>query len=145
MPVVVIIVLVAAAGGAAVALQSQLIGLVNSRLGVLEAVFLTYGTGGVLAAILMAAARGGNLAQWRELPPYVHLAGAFGLVIIATFSYSVARLGVVRGLLLVTVAQFLVGALVDQFGWFGADIQSLTLQKAAGIVLLLAGGWLVLR
>jgi transporter family-2 protein len=145
MPAVVIIVLVAVAGGAAVALQAQLIGLVNSRVGVLEAIFLTYGTGGVLAAVLMVIARGGNLSQWRVLPPYVHLAGVFGLVIIGTFSYSVARLGVVRGLLLITVAQFVVAALVDQFGWFGADIQALTLQKAIGIALLLAGGWLALR
>lgn len=145
MPAVVVILLVAAAGGTAVALQSQLVGLINSRLGVLEAVFMTYAIGGVLAAVLMVAVRGGNLAQWRELPPYAHFAGVFGLVIIATFSYSVAQLGVVRGLLLITVAQFFVGVLVDQFGWFGAGIQPLTLQKMAGIVLLLAGGWLVLR
>ncbi len=140
-----VIVLVAAAGGAAVALQAQLVGLVDTRLGTLEAIFLTYGIGGVLAAVLMMIARGGNLAEWRELPSYAYLAGAFGLVIIGAISTSVALLGVIRGLLLVTLAQFIVSALIDQFGWFGADVQPVTLQKVAGVALLLAGGWLVLR
>lgn len=141
----VVIVFVAVAGGASVALQSQLIGVMNTRVGTLGAVFLTYGTGGLLAALLMLVARGGNLAAWRALPPSVYAAGAFGLVIIATISYSVARLGVVRGLLVVTVAQFIVSALIDQFGWLGAPVQPLTLQKVVGIVALLGGGWLVLR
>lgn len=140
-----VIVLVALAGGASVAMQAQLVGEVDDRLGTLEAVFLTYGTGGLVAAALMLVARGGNLAPWRDLPPYVHLSGVLGLVIIAAISFSVARLGVVRGLLLVTVAQFLLSALIDQFGWLGADVQRLDLPRIAGIVLLLGGGWLVLR
>ncbi|MBW3603549.1 MAG: DMT family transporter [Actinobacteria bacterium] len=145
MPALWVIVLVAAAGGAAVALQAQLVGLIDTRLGTLEAIFFTYGVGGVLAAALMLLARGGNLAEWRELPGYAYLAGVFGLVIIGAISYGVARLGVVRGLLLVTLSQFLVSALIDQFGLFGADVQPVTLHKIAGILLLLAGGWLVLR
>lgn len=145
MSALLVIVLVAAAGGASVALQSQLIGVMNARVGTLEAVFLTYGIGGLLAALLMIMARGGNLASWRALPPSAYTAGAFGLVIIATISYSVARLGVVRGLLVVTVAQFVVSALIDQFGWLGAPVQPMTVQKAAGIMLVVGGGWLVLR
>lgn len=140
-----VIVLVAVAGGASVALQAQLIGLIDSRLGTLEAVFLTYGIGGLVAAGLMMLARGGNLGAWRDVPPYVYLAGLFGLVIIGSISFSVARLGAVRGLLLVTVAQFLLSALIDQFGWLGADLQPVTVQKVAGIMLLLGGAWLVLR
>ena len=145
MVAVVIIVLVAAAGGAAVALQAQLVGLINSRLGTVEAIFLTYGLGGLLAAVLLALVRGGSMSAWRGLPPYTYLAGAFGLVIIGAISFSVARLGVVRGLLLVTAAQFVVAALVDRFGWFGAPVQPVTPQKLAGVALLVAGAWLVLR
>jgi transporter family-2 protein len=79
------------------------------------------------------------------VPPYTYLAGVFGLVIIGAISWSVARLGVVRGLLIVTLAQFLASALIDQFGWFGADVRPLDLLRVTGIGLLLAGGWLVLR
>lgn len=140
-----LVLLVAAAGGAAVALQAQLIGVIDDRLGTLEAVVVTYGVGGLLASALMIVARGGNLGAWRTIPPYSYLAGVFGLVIIASISWSVARLGVVRGLLLVTLAQFLLSAAIDQFGWFGAEVRALDLSRAAGIVLLLAGGWLVLR
>ena len=139
------ILLVAAAGGFAVALQAQSVGVIDERLGTLEAVFITYGSGGLLAALLMLLARGGSLPAWREVPPPAFLSGAFGLVIIAAISWSVARLGVVRGLLLVTLAQFLLSAAIDQFGWFGAQVRPLDLPRVAGIGLLLAGGWLVLR
>jgi len=140
-----VILVVAVAGGAAIAVQAQLAGVVSDRVGTLEAVFITYGIGGLLSAALMLLVRGGNLGQVRHLPAYIYLAGAFGLVIVGAISFSVGRLGVVRGLLLITVAQFVVSAAIDQFGWFGAEVQPLTIAKAGGITLLLAGGWLVLR
>lgn len=140
-----LILLIAAAGGAAVALQAQLVAVIDSRLGTLEAVFLTYVVGATIAGVLMLAARGGNLAAWRDLPASAYLAGAFGLVIIGSISWSVARLGLVRGLLLVTLAQFMLSAAIDQFGWFGAEVRALDLPRTTGIALLLAGGWLVLR
>jgi transporter family-2 protein len=140
-----VILVVAVAGGAAIAVQAQLAGVVSDRVGTLEAVFITYGIGGLLSGALMLLVRGGNLGQVRHLPAYIYLAGAFGLVVVGAISFSVGRLGVVRGLLLITVAQFVLSAAIDQFGWFGAEIQPLTLAKASGITLLLAGGWLVLR
>jgi transporter family-2 protein len=143
--VILVVVLVALVGGAAVALQAQLIGLLGGRLGNLEAVFVTYGVGAVIVGLLMLAARGGNLQAWRELPTYAYLAGACGLVVVGTISWSVARLGVVRGLLLVTLAQFLLSAVIDHFGWFGADVRTLDASRIAGIALFMAGAWLVLR
>lgn len=140
-----VMVVVAIAGGASVALQAQLAGLVDERLGTLEAIFVTYGLGGVLAGLAILAARGGSLGQWRTVPPYAFAAGLFGLVIVGAISFSVARLGVVRALLLITVAQFVVSTLIDHFGLLGAQVQPVTAQKLAGIVLLLVGGWLVLR
>lgn len=140
-----LIVLVAAAGGAAVALQAQFVGVIDDRAGTLAAVFVTYGAGGLLAGGLMLAMRGADISALRDVPPYAYLSGALGLVVIGAISWGVARLGVVRGLLLVTLAQFLLGAVIDQFGWFGADVRVLDLPKAVGIVLLISGGWLVLR
>jgi transporter family-2 protein len=140
-----LIVLVAAAGGAAVALQAQFVGVIDDRAGTLAAVCVTYGAGGLLAGGLLLAMRDTHVAALRDVPPYAYLSGALGLIVIAAISWGVARLGVVRGLLVVTLAQFLLGAAIDQFGWFGADVRVLDLPKLVGIVLLLAGGWLVLR
>jgi transporter family-2 protein len=145
MPSLWVLVLVAAAGGVAVALQAQFVGVIDQRLGTLAAVFLTYGVGAVIAGLLVLGARGGNLLAWRDVPSYAYLAGVFGLVIIGAISWSVARIGVVRGLLTVTLAQFVASALIDQFGWFGADVRPLDLLRVTGIGLLLVGGWLVLR
>jgi transporter family-2 protein len=140
-----LIIVVAVVGGAAISLQAQTAGVISERVGTLEAVFVTYGLGGLLSALLVLIVPGTDIPAVRSLPGYVWSSGVFGLVIVATISFSVGRLGVVRGLLLVTVAQFVVSALIDQFGWLGAQVQPLTLAKAIGIVLLLLGGWLVLR
>jgi transporter family-2 protein len=140
-----LVILVALIGGAAVAVQAQLLGFMGGRLGNLEAVFVTYGVGGVIAGMLILVARGGNLQALRELPGYTYLAGACGLVVVGTISWSVARLGVVRGLLLVTAAQFLLSAVIDHFGLLGADVRTLDLSRIAGIALFLVGAWLVLR
>lgn len=140
-----VILLVALAGGFAIAAQAQLSALMIDEVGPLGTVFLTYGVGAVAATALVVVTRGGRLAGVRALPPYVYLAGILGLVIVGTVSYSVAQVGVVEGLLLITVAQFVVSALIDHFGLLGAEVQPLTPAKVAGILLLLGGGWLALR
>jgi transporter family-2 protein len=139
------VVAVTAVGGIAAALQAQFAGAMANKMGTLESVFATYGLGAVVVSVLVAFARGGNLALWRELPPYVFLAGTLGLVIVGSLAYGTARVGVVEAIMTYTVAQFLFGALIDQFGWFGADVRAVDLPRLGGLVLMLAGTWLVLR
>jgi transporter family-2 protein len=46
---------------------------------------------------------------------------------------------------LVVAAQLTVGATLDHYGWLGAAERPLDPARLAGMTLLLAGGWLVLR
>jgi bacterial/archaeal transporter family-2 protein len=55
------------------------------------------------------------------------------------------RLGVAGGLTLILASQFLLAALIDQFGLFGATPRLLDMPKAIGLVLMLGGVWLVVR
>ena len=66
-------------------------------------------------------------------------------MIVGTLAYSTPRLGLVAAFTVFITAQFLMGALVDQFGWMGAEARPLNLARLAGMVLLLTGTWLITR
>ncbi len=136
---------VAVIGGIAVALQAQLMALLDRGMGTLESVFITYGGGGLLIGLLMLFLRGGNLSIWHTLPWYAFLSGVAGLVIVATIGFSVPRLGLVSAFTLIVAAQFIVGALLDHFGFLGAEVRELNLRKIAGMLVLLFGVWLTVR
>jgi len=140
-----VVVGVTVVGGLAAALQAQFMGEMNARVGTLESVFITYGLGALVIGVIMAAARGGDLSSWRALPPYVFLAGVFGLVIVGSVSFGVGRVGVVQALVTFTAAQFAFSALIDHYGWFGAEVRAFDVSRMAGVALLVAGSWLVVR
>jgi transporter family-2 protein len=137
--------LVAILGGLAVVLQARFNGMMDKGMGTLESVFITYGLGGAVIALVMLLNRGGNLAGIRQLPWYVLTAGLCGLVIIGAISYSVPRLGVTAAFTIMVAAQFIIGALFDHFGLLSPEVRPLTLTKFAGIAILLFGVWLIMR
>jgi transporter family-2 protein len=139
------LVAVTAVGGVATALQAHFMGLLDKRVGTLESVFITYFSGGILIGILMLAQRGGNLAAAAPAPWYAYTSGALGLVIVGALSYSAPRLGLVAAFTVFVAAQFAMGALVDHFGWMGSDARPLTASKLAGMAVVLAGVWMILR
>lgn len=131
--------------GMAVAVQAQFIGSMQRQVGMLESTFITYFSGGILIALITLAARGGNLTAASGLPWYTYTAGLLGLVIIGTLSVSVGNLGLVPALVLITVSQFVVGAVINHFGLLGAEVDPIDLGKMTGMALLGFGTYLVLR
>ncbi|HJU80328.1 MAG TPA: DMT family transporter [Acidimicrobiia bacterium] len=140
-----LVVLAAIVCGIAVAIQAQFTGAMQRQVGTLESTFITYFSGGLIIALVTIAARGGNLAAARSLPWYVWSAGILGLVIIFTLSLSVGQIGLVPALVLITVSQFVVGAVINHFGWLGATVDPIDASKVLGLALLGAGTFLVLR
>jgi transporter family-2 protein len=137
--------LIALVSGVAVTLQGQFMGLLDRTLGTKESVFITYGSGGLLVALLMLASRGGNLRAASGLPWYTFTTGILGLVIVGSIGFVVPRLGVARAFTLITGSQFLMAALIDHFGFFGAAIRPVDATRALGLVVMMAGVWLVVR
>lgn len=135
----------ALAAGAAICVQSQLSGVIGRRLGSLESAFVVHLIGLALASILIVVVRGGNLGAWRTVHWTAYTAGLVGVGIVAAVSYAVPRLGLATTLTLTIVAQLLLGALLDHFGWLGATLHPLTPTRALGIVVLLVGTWLIVR
>jgi bacterial/archaeal transporter family-2 protein len=132
-------------GGVAAALQAQFAGVMNNRMSTLGSVVVIYGSGAIAIAVVAASARGNPMSGWSDVPPYALLAGVLGLVVVGSVSFAVGRVGVVQALLTFTAAQFVFSALIDHFGWFGAEVRSFDLTRMSGIVMVFAGAWLVLR
>ncbi|HKZ55172.1 MAG TPA: DMT family transporter [Anaerolineales bacterium] len=131
--------------GAAITLQGQFMGLMDRALGTRESVFLTYGSGGLIATLLILAARGGNLRAAGGVPWYAFTAGLLGLVIVSTIGYVVPRLGVAKAFTLIVASQFLLATLIDHFGLFGAAVRPIDFTRTLGLAVMLAGLWLVVR
>ena len=139
------LVFIAVVGGVAVVLQAQFMGVMDQQLGTIESVFITYSSGGLLVGLTMLLMRGGNLSAWRTVPPYVLIAGVLGLVIVSTIGYVTPRLGLVTAFTILIATQFVLGSVIDHFGWFGAEIRPLDPTKLLGIGVLLLGVWLIIR
>ena len=136
---------IASVAGVAITLQGQFMGLMDRTLGTKESVFVTYATGGVIAAFFMLAARGGNLRAWSAVPWYAFTAGILGLIIVGSVGYVVPRLGVAKAFTLIVATEFLIAALIDHFGFFAAEIRPIDSGRLTGLFLMLIGVWLVIR
>lgn len=136
--------LLAIISGFAVTLQGQFMGLLDRALGTKESVFLTYASGGALIGLFFLVT-GATRLRAPGLPWYAYTTGVLGLIIVATIGFVIPRLGAARGFTLILASQFLLAALIDHFGLFGADVRPLDLSKATGLAVMLGGVWLVVR
>ena len=141
----IVLIIIAAIGGAAIALQSQFMGLMDKNIGTRESVFITYVSGGIIAALVMLAARGGNLKAWHGVPWYALGSGVVGLVIVGTIGYTVPRMGLSKAFTIIVATQFIVAALLDHFGLMGAAVRPMELTRLLGIVVLILGVWLIMK
>jgi len=131
--------------GVAIAVQSQLMAQIDRSMGTLESVFVTYGGGGLLIGMIMLVRLGGQFSLSAPLPWYAFTTGAFGLVIVGGIAFSAARLGLVATFTVIVAAQFVMSALIDHFGLLDSAIRTFDVSRAAGIGVLLAGVWMILR
>ena len=139
------LVMIAAIGGVAVACQGQLIGIIDKNIGTLESVFITYGGGGLIIGMIMLVLRGGNLSSLKTIPTYTLLVGPLGLILIAAIGYSVPRLGLVTAFTIIVAAQFIIAAVIDHYGFLGAEMRQINISRMFGICIMLVGIWLTVR
>lgn len=139
------LVTVVVAAGVASVLQAQFMGQLDDRVGTLESMFITYASGGLTVALIMALARGGNLLAWRSVPSYALSTGLLGLVVVGSLGYSATKLGLLATFTVFLVVQLVAGTIIDQFGWFGSTVRPVDMVRLAGVGVLGLGTWLVLH
>ncbi len=142
---ILLIILIGLAGGVAVGLQSPMASMITQRLGVFESVFIIHVSGALIALIPLLVYGGGKLGQWRQLPWYTLVAGAFGLIVIAAISYTIPRVGVAAAIITVVAGQLLVSTILDHFGWLGAMGRPMDPTRAIGLAVVLVGVWLTVK
>jgi bacterial/archaeal transporter family-2 protein len=140
------VVLTAAAGGL-IALQAPINSTLGRSVGTFQAAFLSFAIGTVALTIIAALAKGGlaQIGEARGLAWYYLIGGLLGAVYVTTVLVTVRSLGA-GGVTAATIAgQLSLSVAVDHFGWLGVDRSPVTALKVAGIVLLAAGVFLVVR
>ena len=141
----VLVILLGFLGGIAVGIQAPLASLMSQRLGLLESVFILHLGGTLCAALPLIVIGGGKLSAWQRVPWYALGAGALGLVVIGAVSTAIPRVGASATIILIVAGQLVVGVLIDHFGFFDTLVRPLDLLRVAGLALVLAGAWLVIR
>jgi transporter family-2 protein len=108
-------------------------------------VFIVHIGGAIIALIPLLYYGGGKLGQWRSVPWYALLAGAFGLVVIASISYAIPRIGVAGAVTSIVAGQLIVSAMLDHFGWLGAAERPLDGPRLLGLGVVMLGVWLTVK
>ncbi len=142
---IVLTALVGVLGGLAVGVQGPVANAISARLGGASSSLVVHVSGAVISGLVLMLRGGEQIANWRELPWWMWGAGAFGVVLYLTISYTFPRLGATSGIVMIIIGQLVAGMVIDQFGWFGMPVRPIDLTRVAAGLLLLAGGYLAVR
>lgn len=99
----------------------------------------------VLAWLLISQAAMPPAAAFRAAPVYGWLGGFIVAAYVLSITFLAPRLGVGNAICFIVTGQIFAAVLIDHFGLFGAQVQTLSWQRAAGIALMIAGLFLAKR
>lgn len=125
--------------GAAMSIQGVMNTKLGDKAGVLETSAYVQLTGFVLALVIALLWGKGDIRQLAQAPWYTWLGGLLAPVITVTVMLSISGLSPTVGISAILLSQLTVAALIDAFGWLGADKMPFTWQKGVGAALMAAG------
>jgi transporter family-2 protein len=140
-------VLLTAFTGGLVALQAPINSALGRSIGTWQAAFVSFAIGTAALALIAALASGGmaRIGGVRDVSLVYLTGGLLGAAYITSVLVTVRALGL-GGVTAATIAgQLAVSVVVDQFGLLGVARQPITATRAAGVVLLGLGTYLVVR
>jgi bacterial/archaeal transporter family-2 protein len=140
------VVLTALVGGL-IAMQAPINSTLGRAVGTWQAAAVSFGIGTlVLVAIVVLGAGGfGDLGEARHLNWYYLLGGVLGAAYVTTVLVTVRTLGA-GGVTAATIAgQLTMAVVVDQLGILGVERHPIDASRVAGVILLAAGTFLVVR
>ncbi len=141
----VVIVFIGIVGGIAVGVQSTIAGKMSQQVGGAASSLIIHISGAILSAILLVMRGGEQIQNWRNLSWYMLGSGVFGVILYLTLSHTIPRLGATSAIVLIIIGQLMMGMVIDQFGLFSIPIRSIDGYRILAVVLLIAGGYLMIR
>ena len=137
--------LLSAFAGMLVAMQPPINAKLGGAVGTFAAATLSFMIGTVALVVVAVFAGGTHLEGLRGVPWWYFAGGFIGAVFVASSLVTVKTLGA-GGVVAATIAgQLTASVVLDNFGLVGLAKQPLTVAKVAGIVLLAAGVFLIVR
>jgi transporter family-2 protein len=139
------VILMAVVGGL-IALQPALNAGLGRATGTIAAAFVSFAVGTlVLAGIVIVSGQAGGLGSAFDVRWYYLLGGLLGAAYVFTALVTVPTIGA-GGVAAATITgQLTMAVLIDRLGILGLEQQPITLSRAAGVGLLLAGTFLIVR
>jgi transporter family-2 protein len=132
-------------GGITVAVQPSINARLARIVGVLESSCISFAVGTVALFMVVLLVGRGSLrgvaaASWWELT-----GGLLGAFFVTMTIFVVPRIGTAAAMAAIIAGQLATGLLMDHFGLFGGRHIPLDSSRMIGVLLLMAGGWLVFR
>ena len=125
--------------GAAMSIQGVMNTRLGEKVGVLETNALVQGVGFLLALVLVFFFGKGNIRLIGQSPWYTWLGGVIAPIITGTVMLSIKGLSPTVAISAILLAQLTIAALIDAFGWLGAEKVPFTWHKYVGVGLMAAG------
>jgi transporter family-2 protein len=131
--------------GALIALQAPTNAMLSRALGSpVNAALVSFAVG--LAALALVAFSIGvrpNGGAVRALPWYAWTGGVYGAIFVALAAFAAPRLGITFFLIVAIAGQLAMALALDHAGAFGLPVREIGWQRVAGVLLVVAGAWLV--
>jgi transporter family-2 protein len=139
-------ILLTAAAGGLIALQAPINSVLGKSTGSLAAALVSFGIGTIaLAIIVTLSGQAGGIAAATDVAPVYLIGGLLGAVYVTCALIAVPVVGA-GGVAAGTITgQLIASVVVDRVGAFGLDQTPLTASRIAGVALLLAGTYLIVR
>jgi len=139
-------VLIMAVVGGCIALQAPINAGLGKHTGSFAAATISFAVGTVLlAAIVLASGKAGGLGNVAHVNWYLLLGGALGAAYVFSALVLVSQIGAGAVAAATVTGQLTTSVVLDRIGFLGLEQTPLSASRVAGVGLLLAGTYLVVR
>ena len=132
--------------GGLIAMQAPINAGLGRQTGSLAAAFISFGIGTVLLAVIMVVAgQASGVSAAFDVRWYYLLGGILGAAYVFSALTAVSSIGAGAVAAATITGQLTLSVVLDRVGFLGLEEQAITAPRVLGIVLLLAGTYLVVR
>jgi transporter family-2 protein len=139
------VILMALTGGL-IAMQAPINAGLGRQTGSIAAAFISFGIGTILLAVIMViAGQASGLSAALDVRWYYLIGGILGAAYVFSALTAVSSIGAGSVAAATITGQLTLSVVLDRLGFLGLEQQAITAPRVLGIVLLLAGTFLVVR
>ncbi len=132
----ILMIVLAIIGGAALSVQAALNGRLGGNVGVFKSAFLTFSVGALVTALLIFFFEPNHSVTLMDVPKWQLLGALCGVPYIVIMVVAVQRIGTAVATVAVIFGQLSMSVLIDNFGWLGNEVITLSGSRIAALVCL---------